>query len=77
MPTSLQELAARWALYGPPDGPPQANHQRLRAIELSARLHQSFGALRELDLTGVAPASVFRITDSVELAPRESSDAAL
>lgn len=77
VPTISPEHLARWALYGLHAGPPQADDRILRAVALAGRIHQSIGTLRELDLTGIAPASVFRTTDSVETALREPSDATL
>jgi hypothetical protein len=77
LPTISPEPAAQWALRALHSDSSPVDHRFLAAVALSGRLHAHIGTLRELDLTGVAPASVFRAADDFMATPRGSDDAAL
>ncbi|MFJ8443135.1 hypothetical protein [Kitasatospora griseola] len=77
LPTVPPEPAAQLALHALQSDPPPVSDRLLAAVELSGRLHLDIGTLRELDLTGVAPAPVFHAVDDATAAPGGSDDAAL
>ncbi|MBG0855447.1 hypothetical protein I2W78_27305 [Streptomyces spinoverrucosus] len=54
---------------------PPTNPRLRQAAELADHIQESIATLRELDLTGIAPAAVFRAADPVAAAPRGSADA--
>lgn len=77
LPTTPREPATRRAPYGLRADARPEDRRSAEAAALADRIHRDIGALHGLDLTGLAPAPVFRVTDHVATAPRESADAAL
>lgn len=77
LPAISPELASQWVLCGLyADLQPMGN-RLLQAAALAGHIHLRVGELRRLDLTGIAPAPVFRATDNVIGPNRESDHASL
>ncbi|WP_199931147.1 hypothetical protein [Streptomyces sp. CB02923] len=69
--------AAIGASRAPHSGSPLTSDRHLEKMAFAARLRGLIATLRELDLTSVAPAPVFRAVDGIPVAAEGTSDAAL